>query len=126
MDNWGPEDDQFFSTSSSRRDEEDALQWAAIEKLPTYKRLRTSILQSTPEEDGAVNDIEQGMGKTMQKEVDVRKLNKEERHEFIEKHFKVADVDNAKFLTKLRARIDRFYITFQDLHLVMIYLLFLP
>ncbi|KAF8025633.1 hypothetical protein BT93_F2468 [Corymbia citriodora subsp. variegata] len=104
MDNWGPEDDRFFSTSSSRKDEEEALQWAALEKLPTYKRLRTSILQSTPEEDGgAADDIEQGTSK----EVDVRKLNKKERHEFIEKHFKVADVDNAKFLTKLRARIDR-------------------
>ncbi|KAK3426679.1 hypothetical protein EUGRSUZ_F03073 [Eucalyptus grandis] len=111
MDNWGPEDDRFFSTSTSRRDEEEALQWAAIEKLPTYRRLRISILESTPEstpeEDGAANDIEQGTGMTKHKEVDVRKLNKKERHEFIEKHFKVADVDNAKFLTKLRSRLDR-------------------
>ncbi|XP_028778960.1 ABC transporter G family member 29-like isoform X2 [Neltuma alba] len=87
-------------TSNSDEDEE-ALRWAAIEKLPTYDRLRTSILQ---------NFVEQGEPRGS-KEVDVRKLNMKERQEIIDRIFKVAEEDNEKFLRKFRARIDRVGIT---------------
>ncbi|XP_059069636.1 ABC transporter G family member 35-like [Cryptomeria japonica] len=88
------------SGGSQRRridEDEEALRWAALEKLPTYDRLRTAIMQSVIQE----ND------KTLHKEVDVRKLGFDERQIIIDRLFKVAEEDNEKFLRKLRARIDR-------------------
>jgi hypothetical protein len=43
----------------------------------------------------------------MYKDVDVRKLNANDRQEFVERNFKVAEQDNDKFLRKIRDRIDR-------------------
>ncbi|XP_042517769.1 ABC transporter G family member 36-like [Macadamia integrifolia] len=104
--NWGVED-VFVSSSRSRRnwhvdDDEEALRWAALEKLPTYDRLRTSIMKSFVE-----NDHEDQGSKFFHKEVDVRKLDMNDRQDFIERIFKVAEEDNEKFLRKLKNRIDR-------------------
>ncbi|KAI4381898.1 hypothetical protein MLD38_007920 [Melastoma candidum] len=77
--------------------DEEALKWAAIERLPTYDRLRTSILKSVVDEDEKV---------VVNKEVDVRKLGVRERLEFIDRMFKVAEDDNEKFLVKFRERLD--------------------
>lgn len=94
-----------YSRRSSRVDEdEEALKWAAIEKLPTYDRLRTSIFQ-TYAGDGA------GAGApAMHKEVDVRKLDMNERQQIIDRIFKVAEEDNEKYLRKFRNRIEKFVI----------------
>lgn len=104
--NWGMEGVFAQSTRSmrSRRgvdDDEEALRWAALERLPTYDRLRTSILQSYVETDNSASRL-------VNKEVDVRKLNVDERQEFIERIFRVAEEDNEKFLTKFRNRIDKY------------------
>ncbi|CAL9041826.1 ABC transporter G family member 42 [Musa acuminata AAA Group] len=109
MGNWGMED--VFARSSTRGrswgsrsgvdDDEEALRWAALEKLPTYSRLRTGILRSV------VAEGEQGRRQYQHKEVDVRKLGVNERQEFIERVFKVAEEDNERFLKKLRNRIDK-------------------
>ncbi|XP_073109550.1 ABC transporter G family member 42-like [Elaeis guineensis] len=111
MGNWGMED-VFARSSTSRRsrggsrrgidDDEEALRWAALEKLPTYNRLRTGILKTV------VEGGEHGGGRSYEhKEVDVRKLGLNERQEFIERIFKVAEEDNERFLKKLRNRIDK-------------------
>ncbi|XP_077218109.1 ABC transporter G family member 42-like [Tasmannia lanceolata] len=99
--NWGVED-VFGSHRSSRGavDDEEALKWAALEKLPTYDRLRTSILKSYVGNENQTSRL-------INKEVDVRKLNVDERQEFIERIFKVAEEDNEKFLKKFRKRIDK-------------------
>ncbi|KAH8952003.1 hypothetical protein BDL97_09G061300 [Sphagnum fallax] len=76
-------------------DDEEALKWAALEKLPTYDRLRTSILQKF-------------LGsKIIHQEVDVRHIGFAERQRIIDNLLKVADEDNERFLLKLRHRIDR-------------------
>jgi hypothetical protein len=76
-------------------DDEEALKWAALEKLPTYDRLRTSILQKF-------------LGsKIVHQEVDVRHIGFAERQRIIDNLLKVADEDNERFLLKLRRRIDR-------------------
>ncbi|EEE65874.1 hypothetical protein OsJ_21675 [Oryza sativa Japonica Group] len=85
-------------------DDEEALRWAAIERLPTYSRMRTAILSSAEEEAAAAAA---GAGKQQYKEVDVRRLGVGERQEFIERVFRVAEEDNQRFLQKLRNRIDR-------------------
>ncbi|KAF8400894.1 hypothetical protein HHK36_014197 [Tetracentron sinense] len=102
--NWGVED-VFMRSTRSRHSEcvdedEEALRWAALEKLPTYKRLRTSIMKSFVETGNMEN-------KLVHKEIDVRKLDIDERQEFIERIFKVVEEDNEKFLRKLRNRIDK-------------------
>ncbi|XP_052174866.1 LOW QUALITY PROTEIN: ABC transporter G family member 35-like [Diospyros lotus] len=86
--------------SSHAEEDEEALRWAALEKLPTYARLRTSILKSYAENGEVGNHA-------THKEVDVRKLDGNERQQFIDKFFRVAEEDNEKFLRKFRNRIDK-------------------
>lgn len=100
----------FVSASHSRRsshvdEDEEALKWAAIEKLPTYDRLRTSIIKSSveTEPEGHHNNN----NKVVHKEVDVLKLDINDRQNFIDRIFKVAEEDNEKFLKKFRSRIDK-------------------
>ncbi|XP_048233398.1 pleiotropic drug resistance protein 1-like [Ricinus communis] len=84
---------EMFSQSSREEDDEEALKWAAMEKLPTYDRLRKGIL--TPFTDGGANEI------------DVLNLGLQERKNLLERLVRVAEEDNEKFLLKLRNRIDR-------------------
>ncbi|XP_042434500.1 ABC transporter G family member 42-like isoform X2 [Zingiber officinale] len=84
-------------------DDEDALRRAALEKLPTYHRLRTGILRSVV----AAGEAGGGRRQYQHEEVDVRKLGVNQRREFIERVFKVAEEDNERFLSKLRSRIDK-------------------
>ncbi|CAA0842185.1 ABC transporter G family member 29 [Striga hermonthica] len=75
--------------------EEETLRWAALQKLPTYDRLRKTVLKSLSDDDDVICVV------------DVRKLGTTRRREFIDRFFKVADEDNDKFLSKLKNRIDR-------------------
>ncbi|KAM0869668.1 hypothetical protein ACQ4PT_040497 [Festuca glaucescens] len=94
-----PDVSVYFSGGSSRNrsgaesDDEEALRWAALERLPSFERLRTGILRSERRRGPGV-------------EVDVRMLELTQRQAFVENVFKVAEEDNARFLKKLRARID--------------------
>nr|GLL29378.1 pleiotropic drug resistance protein 3-like [Ipomoea trifida] len=69
------------------------LQWAAIERLPTFDRLRSAVF-----------DEENKQGKRV---VDVTRLGGVERHMFIEKLIKHIEHDNLRLLKKIRKRIDR-------------------
>lgn len=81
-----------FSTSQNEQDDEEALKWASLERLPTYARLRKGILTSSK---GHVNEI------------DINSLSFHDRTKLIQRLINVADVDNHNFLSKLRHRIDR-------------------
>lgn len=92
---WNSGMDNVFSNSINREnddDEEEALKWAAIQRLPTVARLRRGLL-TTPE--GNANEI------------DVHKLGLQERRYLLERLVRATDVDNEKFLLKLRDRFDR-------------------
>jgi hypothetical protein len=78
-------------------DAEYALQWAEIERLPTVKRMRSTLL-----DDGDESMTEKG-----RRVVDVTKLGAVERHLMIEKLIKHIENDNLKLLKKIRRRIDR-------------------
>ncbi|XP_052192050.1 pleiotropic drug resistance protein 3-like [Diospyros lotus] len=85
---------------SAKEEDEDVecqLQWAAIERMPTFERLRSSLF----DENGG---SKAGAGKRV---VDVTKLGALERHAFIEKLIKHIQHDNLRLLQKLRKRIDR-------------------
>ncbi|KAM0034718.1 putative ABC-type xenobiotic transporter [Helianthus debilis subsp. tardiflorus] len=81
-----------FSRSSREEDDEEALKWASLEKLPTFDRLRKGLLFGST---GPSNEI------------DVDNLGFDQRQHLLDRLVKVADEDNEKFLLKLRRRIDR-------------------
>lgn len=81
-----------FSKSSHDEDDEEALKWAAIEKLPTYLRIRRGILTE---------------GEGQAREIDIKNLGLLERKSVLERLVKTADEDNEKFLLKLKDRINR-------------------
>ncbi|RLN25606.1 ABC transporter G family member 35-like [Panicum miliaceum] len=89
-----------FSRSSSRRgdeDDEEALRWAALERLPTCDRVRRAILPLGAE--GAEAGAHQV--------VDVLGLGPRERRALLERLVRVADEDNERFLLKLKERVER-------------------
>ncbi|KAL3676898.1 hypothetical protein R1sor_026846 [Riccia sorocarpa] len=100
--NWGVGPENAFARDShSRRsladDEEEALKWAALERLPTFDRLRTSILEQM-----------QGSKKVLA-QVDVRLAGIEENQNLIRNVFFLGstEADNELFLNRLKDRIRR-------------------
>nr|XP_017233841.1 PREDICTED: pleiotropic drug resistance protein 1-like isoform X2 [Daucus carota subsp. sativus] len=92
---WRDQGIDVFSKSvrDDEEDDEEALKWASIERLPTFDRLRKGLLLGS-----------QGGGF---EEVDIDALGVQQRKNLVERLVKVADEDNEKFLLKLRDRIDR-------------------
>ncbi|XP_038702837.1 pleiotropic drug resistance protein 3-like isoform X2 [Tripterygium wilfordii] len=87
---------------SSRKDDvgdEYAFQWAAIERLPTFERLKSSLFD---EEDDTKPAKDKG-----KRVIDVTKLGALERHMFIKKLIKHIEKDNLQLLQKIRSRIDK-------------------
>ncbi|OIW01495.1 hypothetical protein TanjilG_19421 [Lupinus angustifolius] len=90
------EEGDLFQRSIREVDEEENLKWVAIERLPTYDRLRKGILRQVLD-DGKVN----------YQEVDITKLGVQEKKNLLETILRIAEEDNEKFLHKIRDRIDR-------------------
>ncbi|KAK1376049.1 hypothetical protein POM88_032242 [Heracleum sosnowskyi] len=90
---WRDQGMDVFSKSTRDEDDEEALKWASLEKLPTFDRLRKGLLLGS-----------QGDGFN---EVDIDNLGMQQRKNLLERLVKVAEEDNEKFLLKLRDRIDR-------------------
>ena len=89
---WRNSGAEVFSRSSRDEDDEEALKWAALEKLPTYNRLRKGLLIGSEGEAS---------------EVDIHNLGPQERKNLVERLVKIAEEDNEKFLLKLKNRMDR-------------------
>lgn len=83
---------EVFTRSSHDEDDEEALKWASLEKLPTFDRLRKGLLLGS-------------MGAPAT-EVEIENLGPMERKKLMERLVKTAEEDNEKFLLKLRNRID--------------------
>ncbi|KAH9301337.1 hypothetical protein KI387_012920, partial [Taxus chinensis] len=81
---------------AGEENDEEALKWAALEKLPTYDRLRKAVLAEVA-----------ATGSFRYQNVDVTSLSNETRRNFIHRVLQVAHVDNQQFLSKFRQRIDR-------------------
>ncbi|XP_041993378.1 pleiotropic drug resistance protein 1-like isoform X1 [Salvia splendens] len=82
---------EVFTRSAREEDDEEALKWAALEKLPTFDRLRRGLL----------------LGSRGANEVDVHDLGIQDKKQLIERLVQTVEDDNEKFLLKLRNRIDR-------------------
>lgn len=88
---------EIFSRSSREEDDEEALRWAALEKLPTFDRLRKGILTAS-HAGGAINEI------------DIQKLGFQDTKKLLERLIKVGEDEHEKLLWKLKKRIDRYKI----------------
>ncbi|CAI0473847.1 unnamed protein product [Linum tenue] len=91
---WNDDDNNNNSNEAFSREEDDeeALKWAALEKLPTYSRLKKGLLTTA---DGGADEI------------DVDRLGFKQRKELVDRLVKVPQEDNENFLLKLRDRMDR-------------------
>ncbi|GAA0141534.1 hypothetical protein LIER_02659 [Lithospermum erythrorhizon] len=74
---------------SMRARDEEALKWAALEKLPTFDRLRKGLIFGS-------------------QEIDVDNLDYQDKKKLIERLVKTPEEDNEKFLLKLRDRLNVF------------------
>ncbi|KAK8688310.1 hypothetical protein V6N13_087080 [Hibiscus sabdariffa] len=81
------------------------LQWAAIQRLPTFTRLRTSLFDHSLLTDETGTGKEGGDG--TRKAIDVTELGALERHVFMEKLITKIEDDNLRLLKKLKQRIHR-------------------
>ncbi|PIN20808.1 Pleiotropic drug resistance proteins (PDR1-15), ABC superfamily [Handroanthus impetiginosus] len=93
---WQPQPDVFSRSSRRQEDDEEELRWAAIERLPTYDRLRKGMLQQV-----------MSNGRVVRSEMDVTKLGAQDKKQLMESILKVVEDDNEKFLQGLRNRTDR-------------------
>ncbi|CAM6029266.1 unnamed protein product [Sphagnum balticum] len=98
--NWGllgGQDNPLARSSVSRRedavDDEEALKWAALESLPTYNRVRTSVFFNA-----ATGSTEQ---------VDVRLLTVLERRQLLDNLLKTTEDENMQILVKMRNRMQK-------------------
>lgn len=83
-------------------DDEIQLQWAAIERLPTMQRIRSSLFF-----DAGVAAREEG-GKGKPQVMDVTRLGDEERRMFIDKVIQHIENDNRRLHQKMRQRVDKY------------------
>ena len=82
----------IVSKSSREENDEAALKWAAIERIPSHHRTKSGVLA---EEN------------SQQIDVGVEHLGPLELKTILDSNVKFAEEDNGKFLLKLRQRIDR-------------------
>ncbi|KAJ9566594.1 hypothetical protein OSB04_002560 [Centaurea solstitialis] len=97
-------DSRRSSGGEEADDEQGGLKWAALEKLPTFDRLRTAFMESYYTEDDDDDHINEK--KEKKKQVDVRNLGVDDHRQILDRLFKVPEVDNGRFLRKLRSRFD--------------------
>lgn len=88
--------DVFQRSGRQVADDEEELKWAAIERLPTYDRLRKGMLTQV-----------MSNGRLVQNEVDVAHLGAQDKKQLMESILKVVEDDNERFLRRVRDRTDR-------------------
>lgn len=94
-----------FQTETEREDDEVELQWAAIERLPTMKRIRMSLFEKQVQDiSKQEEESNEWKGKGV---IDVTKLTPHEKHVFIDKLINNVHEDNARLLLKMKQRMDK-------------------
>ena len=90
---WNSAENAFARSPSFREEGEDeeALRWAALQRLPTYKRARRGIFKNV------IGDM---------KEIDVRDLQAQEQRLLLERLVDCVDNDPERFFQRMRSRFD--------------------
>ncbi|XP_024525458.1 ABC transporter G family member 31 [Selaginella moellendorffii] len=95
------DDDGSGGSAFGERAADDDLLWAALEKLPTYRRLRTAFLEEIEGQEGGAG--QDHADKRLY--VDVSSLSTQERQRILEKAFATTEQDNERLVARLRERI---------------------
>jgi hypothetical protein len=92
--------DHVFERNNKKEDvdDEEELKWAALERLPTFERLKKSIVKKAMES-----------GRFSYEEVDISKLGIHDKNKLMDGILKSVEEDNEKFLLKMKERIQRFF-----------------
>ncbi|XP_043691781.1 pleiotropic drug resistance protein 2-like [Telopea speciosissima] len=93
---WTAPPDVFTRSRRDGENEEEELKWAAIERLPTFDRLRRGMLKQVLDNGKVVHD-----------EVDLTNLRIQDKKLLLESILKFVEEDNEKFLRRLRDRTER-------------------
>lgn len=91
---WTSQEDVFHRIG--REEDEAELKWAALERLPTYDRLRKGMFKQVLDN-----------GNVSYEEIDVTNLGFQEKKHLMESILNVVEEDNEKFLIRLRDRTNR-------------------
>lgn len=89
--------ENVFQRGNREEDDEKELKWAALERLPTYDRMRKARLKHVLDND-----------KIEYKDVDIVNLGIEEKRHIVKSLFNIIEDDNEKLLLKIRERSNRF------------------
>uniref|UniRef100_A0A803QSS8 ABC transporter domain-containing protein n=1 Tax=Cannabis sativa TaxID=3483 RepID=A0A803QSS8_CANSA len=85
-----------FSRNEAAEEEEEKLRWAAIQRIPTFERMRKGVMKQVLEDGNIVHS-----------EIDFTKLGGLEKKHILDTVLKIVEEDNEKFLKRLRERTDR-------------------
>ncbi|GKV34880.1 hypothetical protein SLEP1_g43218 [Rubroshorea leprosula] len=88
--------DVFQRSGRQEVDDEEELKWAALERLPTYDRLRKGMLKHVTSN-----------GRVLHEEKDVTKLEPQDKKQLMDSILNIVEDDNERFLMRLRDRTDR-------------------
>lgn len=97
------------SNADTVEEDEEELQWAALSRLPSQKRINYAVLRASssrprpPTEGGATAISTENL-------VDVRKLSRSRREQVVKKALATNDQDNFRLLAAIKERLDRFRI----------------
>ncbi|KAK4764116.1 hypothetical protein SAY87_013554 [Trapa incisa] len=87
------------SNAGSLADDENELRWAAIERLPSAKRMNMALMRRSASE--------QAGGKPQDETIHVRKLDRSNRELVVKKALATTDQDNYKLLSAIKERLDQ-------------------
>ncbi|CAL9023387.1 unnamed protein product [Prunus brigantina] len=82
-----------LSSSSRGEDDKEALKWAALQRLPTFQRLKKGLISTS---EGVPTKL-----------MHVSRLQVQERKNLVERLVGVAEEDHENFMLRLKNRIDR-------------------
>ncbi|XP_045828646.1 pleiotropic drug resistance protein 2-like [Trifolium pratense] len=90
--------DHVFERNNKKEDvdDEEELKWAALERLPTFERLKKSIVKQVIESGGFSYE-----------EIDISKLGIHDKNKLMDGILRTVEEDNEKFLLKMKERIQR-------------------
>ncbi|KAM1173510.1 hypothetical protein ACFX13_026826 [Malus domestica] len=99
---WNSAENVFARSGSFREggDDEEALRWAALERLPTYARVQSGIFRNV-------------VGDTM--EIDVGELEAKEQKLLLDRLVSSADDDPDQFFDRMRRRFDAVALNFRNI-----------
>ncbi|KAK7385522.1 hypothetical protein VNO78_31244 [Psophocarpus tetragonolobus] len=94
------------SNADTVAEDEEELQWAALARLPSQKRINYALLRAS---SSRRQPPTQGSGAVTGTEslVDVRKLSRSRREQVVKKALATSDQDNYRLLSAIKERLDR-------------------